>query len=172
VSSSLRHQLLVAAPPLVDPNFDRSVVLVLEHRPEGALGVVLNRPNPHRLEHALPGWERLAPEPAVLFIGGPVSDGSGIAMTVDDDGHPELVDLNLDPATVVLPRPVRIFVGYAGWSPGQLEGELGAGAWVVAEALPHDLITPRPELLWRDVLRRQGGHTAWMANVPGDLSVN
>jgi putative transcriptional regulator len=172
VSSSLRHHLLVAAPPLDDPNFDRAVVLLLEHRPEGAMGVILNRPNPHRLDRALPGWERLAPEPAVLFIGGPVGDGSGIALTIDDEGRPDIVDLNLDPALVDLPHPVRVFVGYAGWSPGQLEDELGKGAWVVADALPTDLVTPRPDRLWRDVLRRQGGRTAWLANVPGDLSVN
>jgi putative transcriptional regulator len=172
VSSSLRHHLLVAAPPLVDPNFDRSVVLLLEHRPEGAMGVILNRPNPHRLDDALPGWERLAPEPAVLFIGGPVDDGTGIALTTDADGRPDIVDLNLEPSRVDVPRPVRIFVGHAGWGAGQLEDELGQGAWVVADALPHDLVTPRPDRLWRDVLRRQGGHTAWLANVPADLSEN
>ncbi|MGD9797589.1 MAG: YqgE/AlgH family protein [Acidimicrobiia bacterium] len=172
MGTSLRHHLLIATPPLVDPNFDRSVVLLLEHRPEGAFGVVLNRPDPHRLDQALPGWERLAPEPAVLFVGGPVGDGSGIALTLDDDGRPEVVDLNLDPSEIVLPRPVRVFVGYAAWSPGQLEDELGAGAWVVADARPDDVTTPRPDRLWREVLRRQGGRTAWLANVPSDPAVN
>jgi putative transcriptional regulator len=169
---SLRHHLLVAAPPLVDPNFDRSVVLVLEHRAEGAMGVVLNRPHRHRIDDALPGWERFVAEPAVLFSGGPVGDGSGIALTVDDDGRPDIVDLNVDPLEATFPRPVRIFLGWAGWSAGQLEEEIGAGAWVVVDAGPDDLVTSRPERLWRDVLRRQGGHTAWLANVPLDLSAN
>ncbi len=159
-------------PPLVDPNFDRSVVLLLEHREEGAMGVILNRPNPHPLEQALPGWERLATDPAVLFIGGPVGGGSGIALTLDASGDPEIVDLNLDPDQVALPSPVRVFVGYAAWSPGQLESELVAGAWLVAPALPEDITTSDPERLWRHVLRRQGGHTAWLANVPSDLSAN
>jgi putative transcriptional regulator len=157
---------------MTDPNFHRSVVLVLEHQPEGAMGVVLNRPNPHRLDQALPGWERLATDPAVLFIGGPVGDGSGIALTVDVEGEPEIVDLNLDPDEVVLPRPVRVFVGYAGWSPGQLEAELVDRDWIVADATADDLTTARPDWLWRVVLRRQGGRTAWLANAGEVLSAN
>ena len=136
------------------------------------MGVILNRPHADSLEHVLPGWERWAAEPAVLFLGGPVGDGSGVCLTTDAHGRPELVDLNVDPTDVEAPRHLRIFIGFAGWGADQLESELGAGAWVVAEALPGDLTTPRPSHLWREVLRRQGGRTAWLANVPADLTVN
>ena len=167
----MRGQLLIATPPLSDPNFDRTVVLLLEHDDEHALGVVLNRPSDLAVAAALPGWEHHVQEPAVLFVGGPVGDGTGVAVTQLGDG-PDIVDLNLDPADLSLDGPVRIFLGFSGWGPGQLEDELAAGAWVVADALPGDLHATAPHRLWRDVLRRQGGSTAWLANAPVDLRMN
>lgn len=172
MDATFRHRLLVATPELEDPNFWRSVVVLLEHRTEGAMGVVLNRPTAHDLDEALPGWGDLSAGPAVLFAGGPVGDLTGIALTADRQGAPEIVDLNIDPTTAQIPAGVRIFLGYAGWDPGQLEAEVGSGAWVTADTLPGDILTSRPDLLWRQVLRRQGGRTAWLANVPADLRVN
>lgn len=167
----MRGQLLIATPPLSDPNFDRTVVLLLEHDDEHALGVVLNRPSDLPVATALPGWERHVGEPAVLFVGGPVGDGTGVAVTQLADG-PDIVDLNVDPDDLSLDGPLRIFLGFSGWGPGQLEDELAAGAWVVAPALPGDLHAESPHRLWRDVLRRQGGSTAWLANAPVDLRMN
>ena len=167
----LKGRLLVATPPLTDPHFDRTVVLVLEHDDEHTLGVVLNRPSDLPIAVTLPGWEPHVREPAVLFMGGPVGDGTGVAVTQLADG-PDIVDLNLDPADLRLEEPLRIFIGFASWGPGQLEDELQVGAWVVADSLPGDLHAPEPHRLWRDVLRRQGGQTAWLANAPLDLSVN
>ncbi|MGZ4769395.1 MAG: YqgE/AlgH family protein, partial [Ilumatobacteraceae bacterium] len=62
--------------------------------------------------------------------------------------------------------------GYAGWSSGQLDGELLAGAWMVFGAQRNDVFSESPEELWRDVLRRQPGRVAWVANAPDDLSMN
>jgi putative transcriptional regulator len=168
----VKGRLLVASPTLLDPNFDRTVVLVLEHSPDGAMGVVLNRPTELRLADALPGWEDVASEPSLLFVGGPVGDGLGVAVTIKADGSPDIVDLNLDPADGGVPSPVRVFLNYSGWGPGQLEEELAVHAWLVVDALPSDVVTPAPDRLWRDVLRRQGGRTAWLANAPPDLSYN
>ena len=67
---------------------------------------------------------------------------------------------------------VRIFRGYAGWGPGQLENEIDAGAWLVLDAEPGDLFDAEPDVLWRTVLRRQGGRLAWLADAPDDLSAN
>ena len=161
----------MATPPLVDPNFDRTVVLLLEHDPEHALGVVLNRPTDVPVTVALPGWERYVGDPAVLFAGGPVGDGTGVAVTIDG-GEPDIVDLNVDPVGLTPSGPIRIFLGFAGWGPGQLEGELAAGAWLNVGAEELDLLTTQPQVLWRAVLRRQGGETAWLANAPADLRVN
>ncbi len=98
---------------------------------------------------------------------------------VDEDSWSELregvgtVDLSLDPDEVAAAvRRLRIFRGYAGWAPAQLESELDVGAWMVLDADADDLFTPNPERLWRDVLRRQGGRLAWVADAPDDLSNN
>ena len=182
--SSLRGRLLVATPVLYDPNFDRSVVLVLEHGlDEGALGVVLNRPSGTELDEPLPGWGPLAADPPVVFVGGPVEPSAAIAIGWASGDEPPgwspvlgtigTVDLNVEPDDVADELDaVRIFAGYAGWGPGQLEGELDAGAWVVVEADPRDAMTDDPGNLWRSVLRRQPGTVAWLANYPADPSTN
>ncbi|MCU1374261.1 MAG: hypothetical protein JWO68_1547 [Actinomycetia bacterium] len=178
-----KGMLLVATPPLVDPNFDRTVVLLLEHGAGGAVGVVLNRPSETRVAEALPGWELLAAEPSNLFVGGPVAEDAAIALGSarrPDAGAGWLsvvaevgtIDLHRDPDDVYADiAAVRIFAGYAGWGPGQLEEELANHAWVVIPSEPDDVMGP-PEDLWRRVLLRQGGTTAWLANAPADPSVN
>jgi putative transcriptional regulator len=180
----LRGRLLVAAPPLVDPNFDRTVVLMLEHGGEGALGLVLNRPGDTALAEAVPDWSLLAPEPAVVFAGGPVSPDSVIALarseTADQrDGWVPVggglgtVDLGRAPEEVgVVIEGVRVFVGYAGWAPEQLEEELERGAWFVVEFQLDDAFGADPEQLWRRVLRRQRGRLAMFANCPLDSTTN
>jgi putative transcriptional regulator len=168
----MKGRLLVASPALTDPNFDRTVVLLLEHGPDGAMGVVLNRPTEVPIADALPGWEAIVSEPTLLFVGGPVGDGLGVGLSVLPDGSHDIVDLNVDPSDGTVPAPVRVFLNYSGWGPGQLENELAAHAWLVVDALPSDIVTPAPNRLWRDVLRRQGGQTAWLANLPDDLAHN
>ena len=175
--------LLVATPPLVDPNFDRTVVLLLEHGAGGAVGVVLNRPSETRVADALPGWELLAAEPTQVFVGGPVADDAAIALGAarrDDAGagwapvvaEVGTIDLHRDPDEVYAEiSAIRVFAGYAGWGPGQLEDELAANAWVVLPSRPEDVMGA-PDDLWRRVLRRQGGRLAWLANAPLDPSVN
>jgi putative transcriptional regulator len=175
--------LLVATPPLVDPNFDRTVVLLLEHSAAGSIGVVLNRPGELAIEDALPGWERIAAEPERVFVGGPVAGDAAIALGSarrPDAGagwEPVVgpvgtIDLHRDPLDVLGDiTEVRIFAGYAGWAAGQLDAELEAEAWVVVPAVPED-VTGRPDDLWRRVLRRQGGTVAWLANAPLDPSLN
>jgi putative transcriptional regulator len=178
-----KGMLLVATPPLVDPNFDRTVVLLLEHGDAGAVGVVLNRPSETRVAEALPGWEYLAAEPSNLFVGGPVAEDAAIALGAarrPDAGVGWLpvvaevgtIDLHCDPDDVYADiAAVRIFAGYSGWGPGQLEEELANHAWVVIPSEADDVMGP-PEDLWRRVLLRQGGTTAWLANAPVDPSVN
>lgn len=168
-NSATTGQLLVACPPLDDPNFDRTVVLMLEHNDVGALGVVLNRPRPEgEIEGLEAWWDRLAP-PAVVFSGGPVETDALIALAHTDGGW-ESLDLAGPPPDGV--RDVRIFRGYSGWSPGQLEYEIDEGAWMVFDAVPGDLVSVRPHELWRVVLRRQGGRLAWIADAPDHLSLN
>jgi putative transcriptional regulator len=183
-SASLRGRLLVALPVLSDPNFDRTVTLVLEHSDDGALGLVLNRPSDTELDDPLPAWGPLAAEPPVVFVGGPVAlDGAiGLARSsepVPTEGWAPLfgdlgtVDLSLDPEDIAVPLDaLRVFLGHAGWGPGQLEDEVAAAAWIVVDPVPGDVLAEDPDDLWRRVLRRQPGRTAWLANHPVDPSVN
>ncbi|KEF03851.1 MULTISPECIES: YqgE/AlgH family protein [Streptomyces] len=192
--SSLTGRLLVATPALADPNFDRAVVLLLDHDEEGSLGVVLNRPTPVGVGDILEPWASLAGEPGVVFQGGPVSLDSALGVAVVPGGPeaPEsapggdgplgwrrvhgaigLVDLEAPPellSTVL--GSLRIFAGYAGWGPGQLEEELVEGAWYVVESEPGDVSSPDPEQLWRAVLRRQRNELAMVATYPDDPSLN
>jgi putative transcriptional regulator len=181
-----KGRLLVATPLLTDHNFERTVVLMLEDNEEGALGLVLNRPSPLEVGEPLPDWADLSASPPVVFVGGPVSRSSVIALArCSDDpdvsadtwtsvlGPIGVLDLTADAAllhTVV--GDVRVFAGYAGWGAEQLVAEIGEGAWFVVDAQPSDAVTEEPEQLWRDVLRRQPDPVRQFANYPPDLSVN
>jgi putative transcriptional regulator len=184
---SLTGRLLVATPALTDPNFDRAVVLLLDHDVEGSLGVVLNRPTPVEVGAVLESWADLAGEPAVVFQGGPVGLDSALALAVvpGEQGEEEvlgwrrvhgaigLVDLEAPPELLAAELGgLRVFAGYAGWAPGQLEDELLEGAWYVVESEPGDVSAPDPERLWRAVLRRQRGELALVATYPDDPSLN
>jgi len=182
--SSLTGRLLVAAPALADPNFDRAVVLLLDHDEEGSLGVVLNRPTPVGVVDILTAWAGLTGEPEVVFQGGPVSLDSALGVAVIPGGEGPLgwrrvygaiglVDLEAPPELLAAALgSLRIFAGYAGWGPGQLERELSEGAWYVVESEPGDVSSPRPEGLWRAVLRRQRSELAMIATYPDDPSLN
>jgi putative transcriptional regulator len=179
------RRLLVATPTLLDPNFFRTVVFMIEHTPEAALGVVLNRPSEAPLSDALPEWAHLAAPPPVAFVGGPVQAREAVigigraARDAPGDGWEPLVDrigtvdLGRAPADVAPEvEAIRVFAGYAAWGPGQLDGELALDGWYVVDTEPGDLLSDDPGTLWRRVLRRQGGDLAIAANFPLDLGSN
>jgi putative transcriptional regulator len=181
--ATLRGQLLVATPPLADPNFDGSVVLVLEHGEDGALGIIVNRPTDATLASVLPEWRTHASPPAVVFSGGPVAPEAVIALARGADetapgwvsvfGDLGTIDIGREPADFTFPiDALRVFVGYSGWAPGQLEAELAQAAWFVVALQTTDPFSARPERLWRDVLRRQRGRVAMFAHYPDDPEVN
>lgn len=164
----LGGSLLVATPLIADGHFERTVVLLLAHGPEGAFGVVLNRPSDVPAGELVPAWGERTIEPGVMFLGGPVAPNAVIGLH-----RGGAVDLNTAPDdTVDPPSEVRLFAGSAGWGSGQLEMELAERAWWVVDAGPDDAFTGDPSGLWRRVLRRQPGPTAWFANYPEDLGVN
>ena len=183
-------RLLVATPLLGDPNFRRAVVLIVEHEvTEGTLGIVLNRPTKIPVGQVLEQWTDLATDPSVVFTGGPVSPTSALALALvpgkDEpvgwralDGAPALARLGLldldAPPLLLAPaiKSLRVFAGYAGWSPGQLDTEIDEGAWYVLPAQPGDVFAAEPDRLWRAVLRRQEGDLAFLATYPDDPSMN
>lgn len=179
-------RLLVATPELVDPNFARSVALLLDHDEDGSLGVILNRPSPVPVTSVLPAWSASAADPAVLFEGGPVSPDAALAVACvpstgasDPVGFRRLfatvgvVDLDT-PVEVLAPgvTDLRIFAGYAGWGAGQLDGEISEGSWYVVDSVVHDVFSALPGGLWHDVLRRQHGELAWVSTRPLDPTRN
>lgn len=176
MTDTLRGQLLVAAPILNDPNFRRTVVLVAEHGNEGAMGLVLNRPTDTSVADALPALAPIAGDEDPVYVGGPVSLESVLAIAELDDpaDASELlfgaVGFVQEPDVSVLRG--RVFVGYAGWSAGQLEAELEEESWLVVPAEPDDLFSEDPDGLWSAVLKRQGGPYALLALMPPDPSLN
>ena len=179
--SSLRGNLLIAAPALVDPNFRRTVVLVGEHSEEGALGVVLNRTSETPVDEAVPELATLVDGMGDIHVGGPVQP-SAIVVLADFEEPPDtdalVVDsvgflpAEVDPDALGPVRRARVYVGYAGWGPGQLDDELDEGSWIVEPALAEDVFTDDPEELWSDVLRRKGGPFRVLAAMPPDPSRN
>lgn len=182
--SSVRGQLLVATSAIESGPFWRSVVYLLDHDADGALGVIVNRPSNADVDDILPGWADWVNAPSCLFEGGPVDLDSALAVGVVADtssqpsgwhrmaGRVGLVDLDG-------PRPLggefvglRVFAGYAGWGTGQLEAEIEEGSWLVVPAEDGDLTSPTPDLLWSEVLRRQRGETRFWSTLPSDPGLN
>jgi putative transcriptional regulator len=178
---SLKGQLLIAGPSLVDPNFRRTVVLVGEHSEEGALGLVLNRASEATVEEAVPELEALVDGFAPVHFGGPVQPSAIVVLAdfVEPDRAGSLVldsvgflPAEVDPDELGELRRARVFAGYAGWGPGQLDDELDEGSWIVEPALPEDVFTDEPGDLWGEVLRRKGGPYGVLALMPYDPSLN
>jgi putative transcriptional regulator len=175
VEPILSGHLLVATPQLIDPNFWRSVVLILQHDEEGSLGLVLNRPTTEQVGSHIPGWGDLAAEPGTVHIGGPVDPRVAIALAPGRSGEPtgvpglSIVDLEAGPGEGS--GAVRIYSGYSGWGAGQLAAEIDEGSWYVVPASPDDPFD-RPEGQWSRVLRRQQGYLALVSTFPDDISSN
>ena len=181
-------RVLVASPRMGDANFTRTVILVIAHTADGAVGVVLNRPSATKVGDPLPKWGTFAAEPGVVFVGGPVSPGAAICVAVchpgaegtgDDgslsplSGRLATLDLGAEPSDVrARVASMRVFSGYAGWGAGQLDAEVAGGSWFGVDAEEDDVVTPDPDDLWRGVLHRQHGRLALLANFPHDLIVN
>ncbi|WP_091368112.1 YqgE/AlgH family protein [Geodermatophilus telluris] len=183
--------LLVAMPALTDPNFAGGVVYVLDHNDSGTLGVVLGRPSQVEIRDVLPGWCDLAVEPGVFHVGGPCETDTALCLaawsgaTAAEDaglrrvaGDVYLVDLDADPAALECGSGrglagLRVFAGYAGWSPGQLAAEIAEGAWACVPGSPADVLSDLAgSALWRAVLGRQRGRLAVLSTAPADPSAN
>lgn len=178
---SLRGRLLISSGGLFDPNFRHTVVLVGEHNADGALGVVLNRPTETTVADAIPVLAPLVGPDALLFEGGPVQRTSPVLLA--ELSHPELADVLVfgtvgflvgDVPEDVRPGIVRarVYAGYSGWGPGQLEREMQEGSWLVEPAREDDVFTDAPDTLWSRVLQRKGPEYQRLSRMPFDPSMN
>lgn len=177
---SLQGKLLVSSPALVDPNFRKTVVLITHHDEDGAMGLVLSRPSEVAAADAVPALEGLPGAADPVFVGGPVQPEAFMALAefedVDDSaaaifGDVGFVAAEAEPDDLVV-RRVRLFAGYAGWGPGQLEAELKEPSWIVVGAEADDPFANDPDVLWRKVIHRKGGPFSLMENMPFDPGLN
>jgi putative transcriptional regulator len=180
-SGSLRGKLLVASPALIDPNFRRSVVLVTEHSDDGAVGLVLTRPSSTSVSDAVPQLEGLVEGDASVYLGGPVEPSAVVVLAEFEDpsqaarivfDNVGFLPAQPDPdGGRVATRRARVFAGYAGWAPDQLEAELALSSWIVEPPERDDVFSDAAGL-WSAVLRRKGGQFAIIALMPPDPSLN
>jgi putative transcriptional regulator len=179
--TSTKGRLLMANAQIFDPNFRRNVVLMADHDEDGALGVVLNQPTPLTVGEAVPALAGPIPAEQPVFFGGPVQPQAVVVLAECD--HPGLLSVpvmgnigiltgEIAEATVRGIRRGRVFAGYAGWGPGQLDAELESSDWIVASPRPEDVFTEDPESLWSTVLRREGSQHRFLATMPLDPTAN
>ncbi len=179
---SLAGHVLIASPSILDPNFERSVVLVTAHTGEGAIGLILNRCSEATVGEAVPQLAEVIETDDQVYVGGPVNpDGVAVLAEFDDPDDAGVVVMNdvgfvaldqaLDGEAPQLQR-ARVFAGVAGWGPEQLEEELERDDWIIEPAELEDIFTEDPEGLWSAVLRRKGGRYELVARMPLDPSLN
>lgn len=177
--------LLIASIALSDGVFDQTVVLLLDHDESGSLGVILNKVSDLSLDEVLPQWADAVCDPKKLFVGGPVSPTGAICLASLHDAQSEPAGwrrlfhqvglLHLDTPVEITQgafQDLRIYAGYAGWDPAQLDSEVDRGAWHVVQAQYDDIFGQSYYDLWQRVLRRQGGEVAMYATWPVDLTRN
>lgn len=182
-------QLLLAAPTLPEP-FDRAVVFVIEHDESGALGVILNTPSTLEVADILPQWHALVAGDGVVHSGGPVALDTalglgalqvGVFADTEPDGFRRvagrvgLIDLDADADRVgEFLAGMRVFAGYAGWSPGQLDAEIAEGSWVVVDPVDPagEVFAAGGEEQWLRIVKAQPGTVAWWALCPRNPSLN
>lgn len=179
-----RGDLLISEPFLPDPNFERSVILLCEHNQEGSMGFVLNKPSAIKLEDAL---DEVTGFDKILYTGGPVqintlhfihkvphliSNSEKISEDLYWGGDYDIL-LSLMNTRQLQAADIKFFIGYSGWTAGQLEAELEENAWIVyKQASARQVFKTSPELLWREVLKSMGGKYKMFSNYPTDPRLN
>ncbi len=176
---------LVATPSLRDPNFRQTVVLLCEHGSQGALGVVVNRPTAIHLSEALPQVPVLEGQRHLLFSGGPVQPNHILILLrtgqVPDNTHHVFDGVYMGGDMAALEKIMmvpsgaaafRAYVGYSGWSPGQLENEMKTGSWITLPADPSLVFEKDPHRIWADLMRSLGGRYEMYAQMPQDPNLN
>jgi putative transcriptional regulator len=166
--------LLVASPQMKDPYFERTVVLVWHHDADGAIGVVVNKPLPHRFADLIEIPTAADHADAQVAWGGPVEAGSGTVIAIgaveEDEGWSLDGDLVVTRAQQALMRltrqraPLILCLGYAGWGAGQLDAEIASGSWILADISEEILFRVAPEARYDHALASLGltAQSVWM----------
>jgi putative transcriptional regulator len=178
-----RGKILISEPFLWDYFFKRSVILLAEHNEEGTFGVIVNKPIKASFNEVVKDFPNFNSK---VFLGGPVQSDSlffihtlgdeiadsmeimpGIYWGGDIERVREMIEMNL-----IEPAQVRFFVGYSGWAPKQLDGELERNSWLVSNINSRELLNSNPSMMWSRTLRRMGKEYAHWNNFPDDPALN
>jgi putative transcriptional regulator len=175
--------LLIAEPFLKDPHFTRSVALICEHDQEGTVGFVLNKPFDETLDSLMSNFEGF---PIPVFYGGPVQEntihflhqypelipgGQQIMKGIYWGGDFEIASQLIKNNEIDLAK-IRFFIGYSGWSKGQLKDEIKEKTWITTKATSNLIFHSSPDKIWKDSLRQLGGDYEMMINFPIDPQLN
>ncbi len=171
MANALRGQLLIASRKLRDPNFFKTVVLMVEHGDHGAMGLVINRPSSVTVTDALAGHFEFPDSREVVYIGGPVEPAALFLLHDSqemDVGEPPIVPgVFVGSSGTAFEHVIRsvadgtrgiryrVVCGCAGWAPGQLEGEIGRGDWLLAPASAEFAFPENPYVLWNELMQQQ-----------------
>ena len=167
---SLQGQFLVASPHLPAPNFLRTVVLLVDYSAQGAIGLIVNRPTEVKLHQMVTDMESLEDRPETVWVGGPVAHWQVMLLVRSDtevDGAEKVfADVHFTASRVVLEdllgseTEFRSYAGYAGWSPGQLDGEVERGGWHILPGDADMVFDREPLELWQELISR--GEAKWV----------
>ncbi len=175
--------ILLAEPFMLDQNFKRSTVLLVEHNEEGSLGFIMNRRVNMRVDELVKDFPEFD---APVYFGGPVGTDTvhylhrkGDILEGSDEivkgiywgGNYEQLKALID-QKVITPTDIRFFVGYSGWSERQLEEELHAGSWVTARMYPNYLFKSDPDALWAQIMENKGNTFSVIARMSDEANFN
>jgi putative transcriptional regulator len=183
ISSPDRGKILIAEPLLGDPNFERSIILLADHNEEGSVGFILTRKVEIDFDELVIDFP---PFEAHIFEGGPVQDDNlffihrkgnllpgsekiidGVFWGGDLETLKELIAVGL-----IGPDDIRFYLGYSGWSSGQLKEELDQKSWLVADSDPSFIFSENADELWSLVMKQLGGEYPLWHNAPLDPNLN
>lgn len=178
-----KGKLLVSEPYLPDPNFERSIILLCEHNESGSFGFVLNKPSLAMLGDVMEGLEQFE---APIFVGGPVqqdtlhylhscAEVAGATLIASDvywGGDFDNLKFLINTKQID-PKEIKFFLGYSGWSEGQLDTEMEADSWIVSDQFGSELVfESNPKEMWKKSLESLGGRFSIYSNYPEDPRMN
>lgn len=178
-----KGKILVSEPYLPDPNFERTIILLCEHNDEGSFGFIMNKPSLAKLADVM---QDLKDIDAPVFIGGPVQQDTlhYIHRLSNLEESIEVMDgiywggnfdqlVSLIETKQVATNDIKFFLGYSGWSVGQIEEELKEDSWIVSDKVNEELLFDiKAESMWQYALKRMGGRFSVYSNYPQDPRLN
>ena len=185
LSNLSKGVFLVASPNLIDPNFSKSVILLLQYGKGGSVGLIINKPTTVKLKKILPKIKGIQIRNKYIFIGGPVSINTLFFVVLNgkhsekfikifDDVYliPQFKDLIKTIPKKIIRKQLRVYIGYAGWAPGQLEYEIARGDWYIYPADTRSIFFKDPQDVWPELIKKSSAQLVKLITLPFNLLQN